>query len=268
MPTTTSSRVVRDVEILRGVADMSDGEASGVGVVALAAALGRDKSQVSRALRALRAVGLVERDVTSGEYRLGLEVYALAARTARSRLLRVAPLVLRPLASELDETVHLCALHGRDVLTLRSHAPATHSFRASGWEGRVVPAHATSAGRVLVGDHGPHEIRRLFDDTDVRTRGCASQVQTVDDLIAVVDQARAAGYATVDGEFEHGVVGASAPVRDMRGDITAAINVSAEQGHLRDLQAAGRACALASSRLSELLGAPARRMTGARPVIS
>lgn len=251
-----SARVARDLDLLRALADADE---SGLGVVQLAAVVDRDKSQVSRALRALDAAGLVERDETTSRYHLGLELYALAARTGQSRLMRTAPLVLRPLAVELDETVHLCALHGRDVLTLRSVAPATHAFRASGWEGRFVPAHATSAGRALLQDHQPEEIRLLFEGVDVSTPGPGPGVRTIEDLIARVAAARSSGYAVVREEFEAGLVGTSAAVRDMRGDIVAAINLSAEATHIRDLDAAGRACANAAARLSRLLGARVRR---------
>lgn len=250
--------IARDLEILRGVADASD--SGGIGVVALAAVLGRDKSQVSRALRTLTAAGLLERDPDSARYHLGLELYGLAARTAESRLWRCAPAVLRSLALELDETVHLCTLHGRDVLTLRSQAPPTHTFRATGWEGRIVPAYATSAGRVLLGDHRPDELRRLFAGIDVRAPGPRARVRDVEGLIAAVALARRRGYATVLEELEPGLVGAAAPARDLRGQIVAAINVSAEASRLSDVQAAGAACASAAARLSRLLGA-----TGAEP---
>jgi DNA-binding IclR family transcriptional regulator len=245
--------IARDLEILRGVADASD--TGGIGVVALAAALGRDKSQVSRALRTLTAAGLLERDPDSARYHLGLELYGLAARTAESRLWRCAPAVLGSLAIELDETVHLCALHGRDVLTLRSQPPPTHAFRATGWEGRIVPAYATSAGRVLLGDHRPDELRRLFAGVEVRAPGPRARVGDVEGLIAAVALARRRGYATVREELEPGLVGAAAPARDLRGEIVAAINVSAEASRLHDLQAAGVACASAAARLSRLLGA-------------
>jgi predicted transcriptional regulator len=48
----------RDLELLRALADAD----SGHGVVELAVRIGREKSQVSRALRAPQEVGLVERD--------------------------------------------------------------------------------------------------------------------------------------------------------------------------------------------------------------
>ena len=45
----------------------------------IAQLVGREKSQVSRALRTLDQAGLVERDEASREYRLGWRLFTLAA---------------------------------------------------------------------------------------------------------------------------------------------------------------------------------------------
>jgi DNA-binding IclR family transcriptional regulator len=47
-----------------------------------------------------------------------------------------------------------------------------------------------------------------------------------------VRRIRERGYATVDEEFEAGVVGVSAPVHSEDGQIIAAINISAPKGRL------------------------------------
>jgi DNA-binding IclR family transcriptional regulator len=66
-------------------------------------------------------------------------------------------------------------------------------------------------------------------------------VHTIDDLLREIADIRKRGYAAVDEEFEEGVVGVSAPVRDFRGLIVAAINVSAPKGRLGGrLDEAGR----------------------------
>src|SRR5699024_1458713 len=122
----------------------------------------RDKSQVSRALRALESCGLVERDLRTLRYRLGVEVLTLAASAGPNRLLQLAPHHIHALAEELDETVHLCVLAGTGVITVASAGAPSHGFRARGWEGQVVPAHCTSAGRVLLLDADATFIEQRF----------------------------------------------------------------------------------------------------------
>jgi IclR family transcriptional regulator, KDG regulon repressor len=248
-------RLTKDLDLLRGLAADSTGE--GLGVVRLATAIGRDKSQVSRSLRALVETGLVERDPATGRYHLGLELYALAAATAQRRLLSAAPDVLRHLAGELDETVHLCTLHGIDVLTLRSESPPVRATAWGAWEGETAPAHATSAGRVLLAGLPPAALRDRYRAAELAGTAPRSRVQSVEELMTVLGDVRADGTAVVREEHEEGAVGVSAPVHDFRGDRVAAVNVSGERRLMEHrLDDVLTSVAAAAARLSRLLGAP------------
>ncbi|SEF20136.1 DNA-binding transcriptional regulator, IclR family [Amycolatopsis pretoriensis] len=235
----------RDLDLLEALASPEAQRAGGLGVVRLAQLTGREKSQVSRALKALAEEGVVERDPDTLSYRLGRRLFSLVARTVDDRLVRVAEPVMRELSAELEETIHLCVLRGQEVLTVLS--VSGHSFRAPGWEGRGVPAHCTSAGRVLLLDASP-------DDLYVRFPG-PSEADTLPRLWAKIGEARRDGYARVHEEFEPGLVGVSAPVRDFRGRVVAALNVSAPAGRLgARLDAAGRITARAAAEVSAHLG--------------
>jgi IclR family KDG regulon transcriptional repressor len=66
---------------------------------------------------------------------------------------------------------------------------------------------------------------------------------------------RELGYAAVEGEFEPGLVGVAAPVRDFRGRITAAVNVSGPEFRFGDrLELAGEEVGRAAQELSRRLG--------------
>ncbi|MFE7174148.1 IclR family transcriptional regulator [Streptomyces sp. NPDC057616] len=242
----------RDIDLLEALASDEAQEAGGLGVVRLAQLVGREKTQVSRALKALAAEGIVERDPDTLEYRLGWRLFSLVARTSESRLVRVAEPVMHTLSADLEETSHLCVLSDREVLTLLS--VSGHSFRVHGWEGRGVPAWQLSAGRVLLSDATPDELYVRF--------GTSSEMP-VQDLWALIQDGRRQGYVRVSEEFEEGLVGVSAPVRDFRGRVVAAINISAPKSRLGDrLDEAGRTTARAAARVSMLLGwEPRRRPT-------
>src|ERR671917_1914230 len=107
-------------------------ENGGLGVVRIAQLIGREKSQVSRALRTLAESGLVDRDPSTLHYRLGWRFFALAARAGEQRLLSVAPPLLERLMKNLGETIHLSVLRGTEVLTVLSESP-THAVKADGW---------------------------------------------------------------------------------------------------------------------------------------
>ncbi|MGY0021170.1 IclR family transcriptional regulator [Streptomyces sp. cg35] len=251
----------RDLRLLDALALHEAERGRGLGVVELAQRTGREKSQVSRALKALAEEGVVERDPDTLEYRLGWRLFSMVARTAESRLLRIAEPVMRRLAAQLEETCHLCVLRDSEVLTVLS--VSAHSYRAHGWEGRGVPAARTSAGRVLLLDATPDELYVRLGMGDLSGGFDGSLVHSVQELWQRIQEARARGYAEVREEFESGLVGVSAPIRDFRGRVVAAFNVGAPEERLGgSLEEAGRITVRAAARVSAALGwEPRRRPT-------
>jgi IclR family KDG regulon transcriptional repressor len=240
----TLGRALDILDLLGGDEAAANG---GLGVVRIADLLGREKSQVSRALKTLSARGFVDRDPETREYRLGWRFYGLAARTGRSRLAAFAPALLRELVAGLGETAHLSVLEGVQVLTLLS-VPSPRLLQASDWSGLRVPAHCTSAGRALLLDEDREALDTRFSGT--RTR------RELDDLERQLGRAREGGYAVVEGEFEPGLVGVAAPVRDFRGVVVAALNVSGPEFRFGDrVEGAGPLVRRAANELSDRLGA-------------
>lgn len=255
----------RDIELLEALGSAEAQRAGGLGVVRLAQLVGREKSQVSRALRALAEEGIVERDPDTLEYRLGWRLFSLVARSVENRLVRVAEPIMRGLSTDLEETVHLCVLRDRQVLTLLS--VSGHSFRAHGWEGRGVPVPCTSAGRVLLMDSTPDDLYVRFPGGgDLSAGRVRSTVRTLADLWARIQEARRDGYARVGEEFEDALVGVSAPIRDFRGRVVAALNVSAPAERLGSrLDEAGRITAAAAGAVSAQMGWEARPLRTTQP---
>lgn len=241
----------RDLDLLEALASPEARHAGGLGVVRVAELVGREKSQVSRALKALAEEGVLERDPDTLEYRLGWRLFSLVARTVEDRLLRAAEPVMHGLSADLEETSHLCVLRDQEVLTILS--VSGHSFRVRDWEGRGVPAYCTSAGRVLLLDATPDELYVRF--SGIPSADGEGAVRTLPELWAKIEEGRRAGFAKVDEEFEAGLVGVSAPVRDFRGRVVAALNISAPAARLgHRLDEAGRATERAAASVSAQLG--------------
>lgn len=242
-------------------------ERGGLGVVRVAELLGEDKSQASRMLRTLRDTGFVDRDPDTRGYRLGWRLFALAARAGDRRMVEAATPVLLRLVQRLGERVNLSVLRGTEVLTVLSESPP-HALQAAGWVGRTVPAYCTSSGRALLFDHSPEELAELFSGTPFRRLGPNTPGE-VEKLAERMGVDRTRGYAIVDEEFEPGLVGAAAPVRDFRDRVVAAVNVSAPRFRFgRQLEAAGRLIKEAAEELSRSLGSmtePSRYRSGGSP---
>jgi len=242
-------RGLRALDLLAGEEAVRRG---GLGVVEMARQLGVDKSQASRTLKTLAEHGLVERAPETRCYRLGPRLFAYAAVVAGQRLLELAPRLLRRLVASLGERSHLSVLDGTSVLTLMSESPP-HALQAAGWAGRRVPAHLTSSGRALLLDDDAEGLHQRFAGVDFGGGGPGA-ARDVDELARRVAAARAAGYVIVDEEFEAGLVGVAAPVRNFDGRIVGALNVSAPTFRFRErLHAGGMEVRDAAAELSALL---------------
>src|SRR5215510_7778482 len=241
------------VWLVWGAGEGAGGE--GLGVVQIARLVGKEKTQVSRTLKALAEAGLVIRDAESLRYRLGWRLFTLAATAADQQLLALTPHVLRGLVARVQECAHLSVLDGCGLLTLLSESPPW-AIQAVPWVGRIAPLHCTSAGRALLFDHTDAEVRALLAGADLAGGG-PNAPHAVEEVLARLHAARRRGFAVVSEEFETGHVAAAAPVRDFRGRVVAAVNVSAPKFRLgRSLAAAAGEVKAAADRLSAALAAP------------
>lgn len=244
----------RGVEVLLSLAGEESLVGPGLGVTRIAELLGREKSQVSRALKALSEYGLVERN-QDATYRLGWRLYALAQLAGERRLLELAAPMLRGLARSLGERVHLSVLQGTETLTVLSQSPG-RTVETTGWVGRITPAYCTSAGRALMLDWGDDEIAGAFAQIEFVALGPRT-VGSTEELVTAIGLAREPGFVVVDEEFEPDLIGVAVPVRDPHGQVLASVNVSAPRYRfLERLDEAASALLAVSAELGRGLGNP------------
>jgi len=216
-----SAGLRRDLEVLSELASEESLRRGGLGVVRIAERLGLEKSQVSRALRALEAEGMVERDPRTRTYQLGPALYTLAARGVETRLVRAAATRLRGLAEEYGRTVRLCVLISGRVLTLVGVAPGDTAAYQDGphQDGSAetgARVSATAAGPALLLDWPPDSLDQLLDHDEVGAEELAERI----------DRVRSRGYYSHSDPRPDGRSGWAAPVRDFRGIVLAAIELT------------------------------------------
>lgn len=207
----TSAGLRRDMEVLRELASEECLRRGGLGVVRIAVRLGREKSQVSRALRALQGEGLVQRDPRTRTYQLGWGLYTLAARGIETRLVRAAAAHLHQFAEEQQADVRLCVLIRGQVLTLIS--------LPNEWAAGAEAPTRTPSGAVLALDWPDAALRNLVaDDGPAHTS-----------LLDSREQVRVRGYVQFP-ETDTEPARYAAPVRDFRGVVLAAIQLTQRPG--------------------------------------
>ena len=195
------------------------------GVSDLARHLGLGKSTVHRLLSTLVEERMLDQDLDTGRYRLGLAVLDLAAAVPTQLDLHEA--VLSPM-SELrnrsGETVQVAVLDGRHVVYIeRLDSPRT--LRMFLEIGRRNHAHSTATGKVLLAHLPERDLDRLLKGWEL-ARVTPHTITDQRALRAELDAVRARGYAENRHESEVGVVSLAAPIRGSGGQVIAALSMA------------------------------------------
>jgi len=131
---------------------------------------------------------------------------------------------LQELSAQLHESASAAILDGEDIVYIARSA-GRKIMQVQITVGTRFPAYATAMGRVLLA---------ALPDTDAAALIAASAPRALTphtktslaDLRASLEEVRRAGYSLVDEELELGLRSLAMPVRDSRGVVVAAINVS------------------------------------------
>jgi IclR family acetate operon transcriptional repressor len=245
------SRAVRALELIA--------EQGELGVTDLGRGLGVHKATASRLAATLADGGLIERDPVSDRYRLGFGLIRLVgAALAGVDLVRTAHPVLEELAERTRETVNIGVLSGDAVLYL-DQVSSGHLIASTNWVGRRTPLHCSSSGKVFLA-HLPEPV---LDQVLARPLE-APTPRTVTDparLRRQLAEVRVRGYATIQEELEQGLNAVAAPVRQLNGEVAAAVSISGPSFRVRpvDLARLGRLTIDAAGAVSRRLGHAGRR---------
>ena len=188
---------VRVVQILERLSEGDDPTLS-----RLARDLEAPKSSIHSVVQTLIGRGWVRRDA-GGRLSIGTRALLVgAAHLDADPVVALTGPVLDDLAAQLDETVHLGRLLGRDIVYLAKRE-STQPLRMFSAVGRRLPAYATALGKVLLA-HLPE------DDLDAHLpeRLEALTAATITDraeLRAHLARVREQGWAADHGESSEGI---------------------------------------------------------------
>ena len=191
----------------------------------LARAVGRERSQVSRMLKALARTGLVEQDPDRRTYRLGWNLRVLAAGSGDYPLVRASRPVLQAIVAKTGEVALLSVQSGNRSLTVlreESH----QSLQAGGWVGRRSPMHCSASGRALLFDSDDDQIDSLTSGDIGIPTSAPEAPKDLTELLTRIHSERRQGYAIASEEVEIGLTSISAPIRDQFGHIAGVLNTS------------------------------------------
>lgn len=196
-----------------------------LGVTEIARRVDLHKSTVSRLLNQLEQLDLVLRDPESGRFRLGLGLIGIAGPLlANLDVRRVAYPSLERLTERTGETSALVVWSGHESVSVEQ-VPSPKLVKHTTPIGTRYTTAASSSVQVFLAELPEGRARELLERGLVRSerRDDAELSAYLERLAAV----RASGVAINAGETHVEEVGISAPVRDHRGHLVAALLLSA-----------------------------------------
>ncbi|MEW5422752.1 IclR family transcriptional regulator [Amorphus sp. 3PC139-8] len=213
--------LVRGLEALKAFtperANLSLGE--------IAEILGTSRSAAFRTVYTLVHMGCLLHDKRSQTYALGPAVLRLGyGYIATRELVEVAYPELERLRDRTGWSAHMGVLDGTSVLYVL-RVPTPHRLTGIVQVGSRLPARSTTMGRVLLANLDEETLLSLYRH-EARTKGPASS-EGPTALLAQWRRDQGRPHISHVGDFEAGIASIAAPVRDMSGEVTAAINLSA-----------------------------------------
>lgn len=186
---------------------------------------GIPRAAVRRCLYTLARLGLAGSD-DNRTFSLRPKILGLGHAYLSSTTLAVSAQPLLDRVSEvLNESSSIALLDGDNILYIARSSITRRIMSVDLSLGTHLPAYCTSMGRVLLAHMAPAAL----DDYLARVKLVAYTPRTViapERLRKVLAGVAADGYAIVDQELELGLRSIAVPVRDLRGVVVAAMNIS------------------------------------------
>jgi DNA-binding IclR family transcriptional regulator len=177
---------------------------------------------VSRLLSTLEDIGAVEQVSAGGPYRLGPGLLRMAASVLPSRtIVDAARPHLVELMGSTGEATGLSIVEGRFVHYL-DQVESRNAIQVRDWTGHRIPLHVVPSGLVLLAWSSRDTVDAYLDRPLERPTS-----HTVIDHRAIrkrLKEIHSDGYCWVNEEFADGINSIAAPVRDVRGDVVAAVH--------------------------------------------
>ena len=222
---------VRAVERAMRILSAFNGQLAELGVSEIAQTTGLHKATAHRLLMTLLDGGFLERTPDGERFRLGLRLVELGMSALRGLDFRRAAFpYMQQLVEQFQEICTLSMFDRGQVL----YVEVVHSQRSltiAARVGRHLPAHCTASGKVLLAFLPTEVVEPVLNGPlAVYTE---KTITSPDQLCEELEVVRQRGYALADEEFEVGIWAISAPIRDIDGNVIAALSIPFPTNRLR-----------------------------------
>ena len=209
------------------------GEEQMLGVAEISQRLKINKTSVFRYLYTLEAGGYVYK-TSDAKYMLGQKfVYMGAIVQERQTEFSLARPEMVRLRDEVGETVHLSILLPDLQMMFIEKVSGNQALQMRSQIGYQIPAYCSGSGKVLLsgllGTEREEELRKIR--LEKKTENTITDYAA---LLATLRNVKKQGYGEENGEAEEGLSCLAAPIRNMRGDVIAALSISGSTERIRE----------------------------------
>jgi DNA-binding IclR family transcriptional regulator len=228
---------VAEVELVGKVAQvlraLAGCEPAGTSTTLVARTTGIARSSAHRLLESLEVRGLVDRDASTGRWRLGPEVFLLGTACAsRYDLRTVAEPVVHRLAVETEESAFLSVRRGDETVCLLGEDGSFPLRSHVLHEGIRLPLGVASAGVAVLAFLPENERLAYLERTDLASVFGPDHSRGA--ILERVRAARALGYAVNPGLLVEGSWGMAAAIIGPDGVPIAALSLTGVEQRFRD----------------------------------
>ncbi len=191
----------------------------GLSQAKIARALNRSVGEIFRMLVVLQERGYITFEPGSDRYVLTTFLFEIAHRTPLvRRLAALADPLMRRLAIDINQSVHLTILSGDDILVVgQVDSPGNNIMSVR--LGAKIDIWRASSGRVILAHQSASDLRERA------TKSSLPEGVTFEEIQSDLKKIRDLGHEVMDSFVVRGVVNISAPVIDHSGRGIAALNI-------------------------------------------
>ncbi len=214
-----------------------------LGVSEIAEKLSVGSSTAHRLLATLAEANFVRQGPQGRKYQLGSAMQGSGTGAAIEHCVEIGLPYMERLRDATGETIHIAIL-SRTSTRFVAAVESNHMMRVTSRVGRILPAHTTAAGKLLLSYLPDDELAALYPDGTLLS-GTPESFHSLSDLRGELESARADGYARNLAESEQGVAALAVPVYRPAGPVLCSLTVTGPDSRFnpersRDLSARER----------------------------
>jgi DNA-binding IclR family transcriptional regulator len=235
--------------------DILGNDGDGLGITELADKLRLHKSTTHRLIMVLESSCYVERNSSTGKYRIGSRLMQLGlSALSRLDIYETAKPHLRMLVNETGETAHLGVFQDGEVFSLLT-VESTQTIRTPSTIGKRHDAHSSALGKAILAFSAEEVVESFLTARELQ-KHTRNTITSPTELRREFETIRRCGYSVDDEEREEGLRCIGAPVRGNSGEVMGALSIAGPVFRLtRDRNAALASCVVrASDQISRALG--------------